>query len=512
LRISELEGVCPYRGLEVFHEEDAHFFFGRAAFAEQLLTKITNEQLPLIAVVGASGSGKSSVVRAGLLPRLRLEKAPIWTATIFKPGDAPFRNLAEALALVEDNTLDSWQRRVKANERGEYLASGRLTLTEAVGITLKASVGTDRLLLMVDQFEELFTLTSEADRRSFVDSLIVASRTAPITILLTLRADFYSPVINLSRELSDLIQQGIVNLGPLRSDEWKTVIEEPARLVNLQFQPGLVERILKDVEAQPDSLPLLEYALAELWKRKQGCLITHAQYTEIGGIEGAINRRADDALASLPPAERDIALHILTRLIRVSIEEDDSADTRLRIRLAELEESTLQMLRPFIDARLLVTNHNAITDEDTIEVTHEALIRRWGKLREALGKDREFLYWRRRLGFRMREWEAADHDDGALMQGLLLTEAKRWLTERAKDLTPREREFITWAERDEYQIEQILAKGPGLVRFSESDRVKEWLFTLAAYVSPSRALEAARSIEDEKARTDALQSLTNQWC
>ena len=193
--------VCPYRGLEVFREEDAHFFFGCEAFAHQLLRKVTQEQLPLITVVGASGSGKSSVVRAGLLPRLRLEQSTVWDAAIFTPGDAPFRNLAEALALVEDTKLDPWQRRVKANKRGAYLASGQLTITDAVDITLESTKGTDRLLLVVDQFEELFRMTSEADRRLFIDSLLSSLQTAPFTLLLTLRADFFEQALTLSREL-----------------------------------------------------------------------------------------------------------------------------------------------------------------------------------------------------------------------------------------------------------------------------------------------------------------------
>jgi len=409
--------------------------------------------------------------------------------------------------LIENKELDPWERRVKANKRGAYLTSRKLTIADAVDITLKATAGIDRLLLVVDQFEELFTLTSEEERRPFVDSLLAATRTAPVTVLLTLRADFYRQSIELTRELSDLLPQGLINMGPLRSEEWKTIIEEPASLVGLQLQSGLADRILKDVEAQPDSLPLLEYALTELWKRRQGRVMTHAQYADLGGIEGAVSKRADAVLARLPLAEQDRALRALTRLIWVSIEEEGGTDTRLRVGLAELDEASHQLLQPFVEERLLVTNRNPIRGEETIEVAHEALIRRWGKLREVLDKDREFLYWRRRLNFRMQEWEAAHHDHSALLHGALRTEAQRWLTERATDLTAREREFITWDERDEYQIEQILSKGLDLVRLSPSTRGTIGLITHIVHMDPNRALMVAREIRNVKERAEVLQAI-----
>jgi hypothetical protein len=461
----ELERVCPYRGLEVFREEDVRFFFGRETFVDQLRTKVAKQQLPLVIITGASGSGKSSVVRAGLLPWLRLEQPAVWEAAIFTPGEAPFRNLVEALALTDDKPLDPWQRTIKANERAAYLASGALTLAEAVDITLAATGGKTRFLLIVDQFEEVFTLTRETERKPFIDALLASIEIAPVTVLLTLRADFFQQAMTLTRALSDRLPQSLVTLGPLLGEEWRTIIEEPAKRVGLRFEAGLIERILKDVEAQPDSLPLLEYALTELWQHKQGMLLTHTQYADLGGVEGAISKKADEVLTSIPPAQHKRALHALTQLVQVAIDKEGGADTRRHARRTDLGEASWQTLQPFVGARLLVTNHQDRTGEDVVEIAHEALIRRWEKLQVALEQDREFLSWRRRLGFRMQEWEAADYDEGALLHGAILTEAQRWLTERPADLTAREQEFITWAERDSYQIEQILSKGlPALVQ------------------------------------------------
>src|SRR5262249_739127 len=151
--------------------------------------------------------------------------------------------------------------------------------------------------------------------------------------LLTLRADFFSQALSLTRELSDRMQQGIVTLGPLRGSELSMVIEEPARKVGLRFESGLATPILRDVESQPDSLPLLEYALTELWKQKQSTLMAHAQYAAIGGVEGAIGKRADEVLACLPLVQQDHALHALTQLVQVSIDQERGPDTRRRVRL-----------------------------------------------------------------------------------------------------------------------------------------------------------------------------------
>lgn len=305
------------------------------------------------------------------------------------------------------------ERLLKAERLGNSLAGGEVRLEAAIRLALEVSEGADRLLVVVDQFEELFTLTEEKDRKPFVEALLSASALAPVTIALTLRTDFYGQAIGLHRDLSDRIQQGLVNLGPMTRDELPRAIQNPAHSVGLKFESGLVKRILDNIEGQPGNLPLLELALTELWGKRQNHLLTHHQYEEIGEVEGAIGQRAEQLFGSLKPDEQRAALRAFMRLVRVAAANEEGTDTRQRVRLNDIDETAREVAQHFVKARLSVTSHNETTNEETVEVAHEALIRKWPRLTEVLNKDREFLLWRQRLGFMSREWRRTNKDEGA---------------------------------------------------------------------------------------------------
>ncbi|HEX3531238.1 MAG TPA: TIR domain-containing protein, partial [Thermoanaerobaculia bacterium] len=232
--------LCPYRALRAFREEDAQLFFGREHFAEKLLEKVRAHAL--VAVVGPSGSGKSSVAQAGLLPLLRRESSPspAWEAIICAPGKRPFHNLAAALIPLWEVGQDKTEILIKTEKLGSGLADGSVSLEAAIKLALKESPGTDRLLIIVDQFEELLTLTPEAERKKFLDTLLGSLQSSLSTVMLTIRDDFYGPAIALSRELSDMIPQGQINLGPMRVEELQRAVEQPAQSVGLDFEAGLV--------------------------------------------------------------------------------------------------------------------------------------------------------------------------------------------------------------------------------------------------------------------------------
>jgi KaiC/GvpD/RAD55 family RecA-like ATPase len=405
----------------------------------------------LVALVGPSGSGKSSVVQAGLLPLLRRQRPPkaTWDAVAFTPGDRPFHRLAAKLIPLLEPALSETDRLTEAQKLGDRLAAGEVLLEDVVERVLEKSNGTDRLLLVADQFEELFTLTPEADRRPLVEALLQALKRVPLTLVLTLRADFYGHAIALSRDLSDRMERGVVNLGPMTRQELEKVIVEPARRVGLKFEPGLVERILDDVGEEPGNLPLLEFALTELWARRQAGRLTHAAYEEIGGIAGAIAQRAEEVFGGFTPEEQEAARRVLTRLVRVARPEEGTEDTRRRATLAELSPSQVgkgpgvrAVVKALADARLVVTGRDEATGEETVEVAHEALIRGWERLRRWLDEDREFLLWRQRLRVALEEWQRTGRDEGALLRGAPLTEAERWLAERAEDLNLDEQKYI----------------------------------------------------------------------
>ncbi|MFY9952198.1 TIR domain-containing protein, partial [Bradyrhizobium sp.] len=281
--------VCPYRGLDPFREEDARFFVGREAFVCTLLEKIG--QRPLVGVVGASGSGKSSVVLAGLVPSLRQRAdGRVWEIGIMRPGSHPLRQLA-AVFLPPDTNLEEFDRIAVLKKRAEQLASGEITLADVIDATLERQPGTDRLLLIVDQWEELYTqardlpikgsqdakdklgdahtrsggISSESD--TFVRILLESLRSEPrLSLVLTIRGDFYGRALQ-DRALGDQLQDAIVNISPMARSELRRAIVEPAEKVSLSFEAGLVDEILSDIGNEPGNLPLLEFLLKELWDR-----------------------------------------------------------------------------------------------------------------------------------------------------------------------------------------------------------------------------------------------------
>jgi hypothetical protein len=355
-----LSSFCPYRGLRSFREEDAAFFCGREAFSDRLLEAVL--QSPFVAVLGSSGSGKSSVVHAGLLPRLRRQRPPAasWDAISFTPGERPYHRLTAALLPLLEPDMTEVQRLREAADLGDALAGGNVRLEDAMRRALEKSGGTGRLLVVADQFEELFTLAEEAARKPFVQSLLRMTEKVPVTLVLTLRADFYDRALMLDRALSDRLERSLVNLGPMLREELSRAIRGPAERVGLELEPGLVDRILDDVGEEPGKLPLLEFALTELWARRSGRRLTNAAYTETGGVTRAIAQRAEAELERLPEEQRQAARRVFTSLVRVARAEEGSRDTRRRARLADFDAIALQVVDRLAgpETRLLVTERD----------------------------------------------------------------------------------------------------------------------------------------------------------
>ena len=435
-------GPCPYRGLAPFREVDAGLFFGRETYVERLRGAL--DKPPFVtAVVGPSGSGKSSVVSAGLLPDLRQD--PGWLIVPLRPGAQPFRALAESLIPFLEPDLSETARLVERRYLAKALREGDVTLGEIVTrIREKADDGS-RVLLFVDQFEETYTLCTDPQiRTTFIDALLSAVQTAspgrygqaPASLLLTLRADFMGQALA-HRPFADVIQTAIQVLGPMTREELVDAIAKPAEAQGAAFEAGLVARLLDDVADAPGNLPLLQFALTLLWERLDFGWLTHATYDQIGGTAGALARYAQEEFEALTPEDQSLARRVFVQLVQPG---EGTEDTRRVATRADVGEAAWDLVHHLADRRLVVAGGNA--GEETVEVVHEALIQHWDQLQAWMAEDRAFRTWQERLRISVGTWLNTDRDEGVLLRGVPLAEAERGLVARGGDLTPTERAFI----------------------------------------------------------------------
>ena len=439
---------APYKGIQYFDESDAELFFGRENIVGELLDQIRTTSFTVL--VGASGSGKSSLIRAGLLPILRGTKpAPTnfepfkgsenWRFHVFTPTDDPIRALSLNLAGDSDSviTISSLIDDIQADPRTLDLFI-RSNLLKSKGINSFS----DRILIVIDQFEELFTLCkNESKRSAFIDNLVYSASSGPFgptKIIIVLRADFYSywtenPKLSTSKWLKQ------VNVSSMTKNELRRAIEEPAKIRNIQIQQGLVDVLLKDVEDQPAALPLLSHALLETWKRREGQLLTLQGYRKSGGIEGALSQTADSVFAQFNKEEKGITRNIFLRLVEPR---EDMLEVR---RLASVDELTPVESDQDTVREVLIklsTFHLLSIESAKVQIAHEALIGNWERLRNWLEKDKESLYIQTRLIETAREWKNRDRDESYLVEGRQLRIFEDWLAANMDFASTLEIDFI----------------------------------------------------------------------
>ena len=430
----------PYKGLHAFGITDAADYFGREAVIDKLQAQLSLR--PAVIIIGPSGSGKSSILRAGLLPNLLArhaltgstalleQRASIWSKIECRPGSDPFLSLAQAVAKFANSRIEPSALAAHLRNEGERLSN-----------FVKVPAGT-RLLVCIDQFEELYTLCQSQDvRRSFIDLIVNTIRSEvseppTIAIVCTLRADFISQALT-HRPLADLLQSSGMILGPMDRTELRRAIQEPARNRGVTFEAGLVERLLDDVGEEPGNLPLLQFALSELWRQREGDKLTHDAYDSIGGVGGSLAHYADTIYAQLPESEQVQVRRLFVQLVQPG---DETGDSRRPAARAELGEDTWQLARRLADLRLVVTGRNL--NEESVELIHEALIRNWDHLGEWMDEDREFRRWQQRLRTNVQQWSASGCEPDALLRGLLLGEAEQWASQRRAELSDVEQAYI----------------------------------------------------------------------
>ena len=424
----------PYQGLSAFGEEDAQYFFGREKFVAELLAAVNTKSL--VPIVGASGSGKSSVVFAGLVPQLRESGMKIVS---FRPGNNPFDGLAVALkSLPKETQVSSNSSRLEELELALNLEDNEKALCRFVEDLRNPT--SQRFILIIDQFEELYTLTPEAQQQSFLNTLLYAVKhAANFCLILTLRADFYGHAIS-HREFSDALQQGIYNSSPMNEEELRAVIEQPAAKMKVELESGLADKLIDELGNQTGSLPLLEFTLSLLWEKHDKWYLTHQAYKEIGGLKQALAKYADGILNPLSAADKEKAERIFIQLISPG---EGTEDTKRQATRGEVGEDNWGLVEFLANNRLVVTGWDESSQQETVEIVHEALIREWGMLREWIKRNREFRIWQERLKPDIQEWQNKKYDAQALLQGTRLAIALDWLKQRRDEITSLEQDFIS---------------------------------------------------------------------
>jgi WD40 repeat protein/transcriptional regulator with XRE-family HTH domain len=517
-------GLPPYKGLYYFDESDSELFFGREALTETLMDRLNaglKADHRFLAIVGASGSGKSSVVRAGLIPALRWRQpSSSWYMYVMTPTSHPL----DALAI----SLQGDVRQGSAKKLADDFARN----PQALHSILKPMTET-QALFVVDQFEELFTLCrSEAEQTAFVENLLNAALQprGSAGVIIVLRADFYAHCARF-----DLLRQALSQhqeyIGPMTVKELRRAIEEPARHGHWEFESGLIEFLLHDVGAdvvghspEPGALPLLSHALLATWQRRRGRVLTLGGYSASGGVRGAIAETAEAVFHDqLEPEQRTIARQIFMRLTEIG-DDATTADTRRRVSFDELvskpedNEMVHEVLMRLADARLITT------DQNTAEVAHEALIREWPTLRGWLDENRDGLRLHRHLTDAAQEWELLSRDPGILYRGARLAQALGWSHSHADDLNLLERSFLDasqslaekeTAEREAQRQQQLesarklfeteRARAEEQTKSNRRLRQRAIYLTLASIVAGALALAAIvfgqRSIQAERLAT-----------
>ncbi len=491
-----LAGLSPYRGLLPFREQDAGLFFGRKRFVDELVDKVRRcTATNVVAVVGGSGSGKSSIVYAGLLPALRRELGvgggSVWQILDLRPHDEPLHQLAAAFDPPKDEP-GSLAYRAALNQGAKLFRVRSVTLAELVGDRLRKESGSTRLLLYVDQWEELYTLaapreiktdadrTREADAKLFIDLVLGAAASSPCTLVLSVRSDFY-PDLQSHDGLRVAVQESQVGLGTMKEAELRDVIEGPPKALRASVDPELTKKLIRDIGLDPASgrgdeydigkLPLLEYALEQAWAKRKGPRIGLENYS---GLEQALEERANALYGRLSAEEQAAAKRLFVSLVTPG---EGRKDTRARIDMPD-DAAMQKVIQTFAggEARLVVT-YEAV-GRPSIEVSHEALISHWDKLRVWIDENREKLRTREFLRATRTEWIKHGRDPGLLDLPRLYVEGARSLYEQPGD--------VVINDVKDY-VEALLGDAQ---RRSEAEAAKQ-----------REELEAARHLAEERDRS-----------
>ncbi|MEU4800887.1 WD40 repeat domain-containing protein [Actinosynnema sp. NPDC023587] len=494
-------GVCPYRGLAAFQPEDSSWFFGRERSTAALVSRLSAsaDSGGIVVLVGASGAGKSSLVRAGVIPAIRAGAVAVpgserWPAIVVTPGADPVKELVRQIPELSEalgRTLEEIAHHHPPDGPETFLGQASPAVPRfaaqirAAFADHAARHGGERVVVVVDQFEEAFTLCGDETLvQVFVQALHVACTPAgpgdvpPAVVVLGVRADFYGRCLAFP-ELADALQERQMVLGPMTSAELREAVSRPAKAAGLQLEPGLIELMLRDLGVRSGraqgrtgqgaydagALPLLSHALLATWQRRAGGKLTISGYRAAGGIQGAVAATAERAWADLAPDAQLAARPLLLRLVRVG---EDTQDTRRRSTRHELVDQAANRAAGEEALEVLARARLVTLDAGSVEITHEALLQAWPRLRSWIDQDREGQLLRQRLEEDSATWATQERDPSLLYRGARLETARHWadaagpggLTGVAQDflsVSTQHRRRALWGRRSAVVVVVVLA-------------------------------------------------------
>lgn len=453
----EQQDKSPYPGLNPFEEDQSEYFFGRDKKVHELKQKIHEEKF--VTLIGASGSGKSSLIKAGLIPHLKRETQ--WLIIVVRPNTNLIAEIIdEYLPFLEPQLLKSERLAEKDSQLKNFKAEMGYSLKEYLKLSLKETKGKNKLLLIIDQFEEIFA--SESAFNSHIKQLheLINGESEDLKLLISLRADFMGKAIEYG------LDDAIFTLGPMIEGELKASIEEPARQVNLEIEEGLTHQIIRDVGNEPGNLPLMQFTMDELFRKRRNNTLMLSSYIEIGGITGALQRHSESVLATkLDEKDRVVLKKLFLRLI--DTRKDIQLPTRRTASQSELFDIGIdwELVQKLADLRLLVTKKDQFNEEEgQVELVHESIIGNWEFLKNLVNEDSEFIHWRNRLSVKATEWKDSkikEEKDALLLRGAQLSLAEKWLKERQQDLGVLEQGFIRnsqFLQDQEIEVREVMNK------------------------------------------------------
>jgi energy-coupling factor transporter ATP-binding protein EcfA2 len=463
------DGRCPYKGLDVFEEEDAELFFGREKLVDDLVSRVKDSRT--VFVTGPSGSGKSSLVRAGLIHAMKqgaIKGSERWLYATMKPGRDPIGELGRVIASLASSTNPEDEIRTKAMKDASIFARW-------CEIVLKE--GRDkRLVLFIDQFEEVFTqISKEEERITFLNLLTHAAtiENGRVIILFSMRSDFVSNCATYP-QLNELLSKQFRQIGAMQPEELVSAIAQPALRVGLRIDPDLIAQIINEMKGEPGALPLMQFALKDLFdsqQEKSGVIaLTLNDHLQRGGIHKALERHADDAFSNLSKNEQELARSIFSGLIEIGRGTQDTKRTAMFDELVPAKtkaEDVEAIVQKLADARLITTDEQA--GNDTVTISHEKLLTAWTWLRKLVDENRDVIAVQNEIINDAREWDENKRDDSFLYRGARLANAREKLNAKKLSLSGPGMEFVQAGEKAYTDaLEQEKKRADELQRFKNN--------------------------------------------